>query len=164
MTNFNRNGMLILIVALQLMVMGCGNNSTAESPVAKDAVALSGVTAGKGYFDINLAEANKLALYLNVIKQAHESLITQGVSPNFIIAFRGPSVKLITTTAASADLKAQIAGINSLSNVRMEACAVAAGIFGVDKSTILPDIVPVGNTFISSIGYQAKGYSPILIQ
>lgn len=163
MTNFSRNSLLILIVALQLMIMGCGNDSTVNSPVFKDTVALSGVTAGKGYFDINVADANKLALYLDVIKQTHEGLIAQSVVPDFVIAFRGPSVSLITT-AASTDLQTKIASINSLSNVRMEACAVATGIFGVDNSTVLPDVVLVGNTFISSIGYQTKGYSPILIQ
>jgi peroxiredoxin family protein len=51
-----------------------------------------------------------------------------------------------------------------LPNVRLEACSVATALFGVDNETILPEIVVVGNTFISALGFQAVGYAPILIQ
>jgi len=48
--------------------------------------------------------------------------------------------------------------------VKFEACNIATNLFGIDNETILLEIKVVGNTFISAIGYQTKGYSPILIQ
>jgi len=47
--------------------------------------------------------------------------------------------------------------------VKMEACSVAARLFDVDSKTYLPGIKPVGNTFVSLIGYQAKGFAVIPI-
>lgn len=155
--------LIMLIFALQVLLAGCGSNQAMKAAATKDSIALTGVTTGKGFFDINITDANKLQLYLNVIRQTHEGLIAQGVTPDFVIAFRGMSVTLVTA-AASPELRAQISNIKMLSNVRLEACSVATGIFGVVNATVLPEIVVVGNTFISSIGYQAKGYAPILIQ
>ncbi len=41
--------------------------------------------------------------------------------------------------------------------------AIAAGLFKVDPKTFIPEVKPVGNTFISLIGYQAKGYGLVPI-
>jgi hypothetical protein len=38
---------------------------------------------------------------------------------------------------------------------------VATRLFSVDNATLLPGIEPVGNTFVSLIGYQAQGYATI---
>ena len=43
--------------------------------------------------------------------------------------------------------------------VSFEACLVAAKAFGIEPSSILPEIKQVGNGWISLIGYEAKGYS-----
>lgn len=47
--------------------------------------------------------------------------------------------------------------------VKMEVCLYAANVVGVDPSTILPEIDPVNNGFISTIGYQAQGYSLVRV-
>lgn len=48
--------------------------------------------------------------------------------------------------------------------VRFEACAIATRLFHVDNASMISDVKVVGNTFISLIGYQAKGYAVIPIQ
>ena len=39
--------------------------------------------------------------------------------------------------------------------VKLEACSIASRLFKVDPKTYLPGVKPVGNTFVSLIGYQA---------
>jgi intracellular sulfur oxidation DsrE/DsrF family protein len=47
----------------------------------------------------------------------------------------------------------------SKEGIRFEICMVAVKVFGVEASSILPEIKQVHNGWISLIGYQAKGYS-----
>lgn len=164
--------LVLLALLLCFSVVGCGsdNNSSLSNLGPNDSESLEGVTVGKGFFDINIsvdagspeAAQGKLALYLDVIKQTYEGLEDQNVTADIIVAFRGMAVTLITTSTSD-EVKGLIAELDSL-GVKFEACNVATSLFEVDNSTILQEVKVVGNTFISAIGYQAKGYSPILIQ
>lgn len=141
--------------------------ASAEKP--DDADALKGVEQGRVVFDINIAEPKKLPLYLMVIDETISDLERQGVKPDVILAFRGKAVTLISTDHEKVELtdvpeleKAakQIAALQER-GVRMEACSVATRLFGVDNAALLPGIEPVGNTFVSLIGYQSQGYAMI---
>jgi len=143
---------------------------SADKPA--DTEALAGVTSGKIAWDINMASAEKLQLYLQVMDETYEDLKRQGVEPDMVLTFRGPSVRLITTERSdvSLDEEVQLDGIAEQlqamlkkPNVRVEACSVATRLTGVDPKTLLPGIEHVGNTFVSQIGYQAKGYAIIPI-
>jgi intracellular sulfur oxidation DsrE/DsrF family protein len=88
-----------------------------------------------------------------------------------LLAFRGPAVTLVSTERDRFDLADfdaldqiadHIADLQML-GVRMEACGVACRLFQVDHNTLLDGIKPVGNTFVSLIGYQARGYAIIPI-
>lgn len=137
-----------------------------------DNKALEGVQSAKGLFDINVNTAEKLELYLTVIRKTHSDLERQGQTPNLIIAFRGATVRLINSEvwsfseedqkrlARSAALIKELKGLG----VRIEACSIATSLYKVENSTILPEIKVVGNTFVSLIGYQAQGYSLVPIQ
>ena len=136
-----------------------------------DSDALKGVKEGKVIFDINMAEAKKMTLYLMVIKQTVDDLKRQGVKPDVILAFRGLSVRLITKDREQIELEEfvhhdkiaeQLAELKTL-GVRMEACSVATKLFNVDNQSLLDGIKPVGNTFVSLTGYQAQGYANIPI-
>ena len=145
---------------------------SASATIYSDEKALQGVTKSRTLFDINLTEAPKLELYLSVIKQTQADLVRQGVTPEIVIAFRGASVRLITSETwvfseeeqksleRSAGLLAELAN----AGIRIEACAIATNLFKVDNSTLLPGIEVVGNTFVSLTGYQTKGYTLIPIQ
>jgi intracellular sulfur oxidation DsrE/DsrF family protein len=144
----------------------------ADEKAPLDTAALKGVKSGKGIFDINLSGPEKLPLYLEVIKETHAGLKAQGVKPELVVAFRGTSVKLLSSARAnfSAEQKEALQQSDELIRelaklgVRFEACAVATRLFGVENSSILPGVKVVGNTFISLIGYQSKGYALIPIQ
>ena len=131
-----------------------------------------GITEGKVLFDINMADAKKMTLYLMVIRETVEDLKRQGVKPNVILAFRGLSVRLISerSRANGTDrfdhldkIAAQLADLQEQQGVRMEACSVATRLFKIDNGSLLDGIKPVGNTFVSLTGYQAQGYANIPI-
>lgn len=133
------------------------------SATPNDSAALAGITTGKAFFDVNLAETDRLLLYLKVIEMTQASLKQQQVSPELIVAFRGPAVKLVVKNDSDVKFQRVATLIDRLRSegVRFEACAVATELFGVDNASILPSITVVGNTFISSIGYQSRGYALI---
>lgn len=141
----------------------------ADSP--DDSDALRGVETGKVVFDMNTTDANKTALYLMVIRETVNDLLRQGVKPDVILAFRGPSVKMISKDREQVDpadfenldkIATQLAELQN-QGVRMESCSVATRMLKVDNDQLLDGIKPVGNTFVSLAGYQAQGYAIIPI-
>lgn len=158
----NRINIIALLIAFSLAFTGL---TTTAFAAPNDSVALGDLTEGKILFDINLSDANKLPLYLNVIQQTYDGLENQGVTPDFVIAFRGMAVTFITNDAANVELEAQITALAALPNIRLEACAIATGLFEVDNAEVLTEITVVGNTFISAAGFgsSTKGYATIPI-
>ncbi|MCB1773554.1 MAG: DsrE family protein [Gammaproteobacteria bacterium] len=143
--------------------------TTTASPDDRDA--LNGIGTGKVIFDVNMADAKKMTLYLRVIRETVDDLRRQNVTPDVILAFRGLSVRLISTDRAQMSLE-DFEHLDTIANqlmdlreqgVRMEACSVATRLFGIDNATLLEGIKPVGNTFVSLTGYQAQGYANIPI-
>ncbi len=168
----NRNFRLIRLLASLVLVLLLAATPVLAVPAPDDSDALAGLAGatGKALFDINIGVAPKtfdasmgmLALYLDVIKQTHAGLKSQGLTPDIIVAFRGSAVTLVTDTASVAvkGLITELAGMG----IKFEACNIATKLTGTPNDSILLEIKVVGNTFISAVGYQAKGYSPILIQ
>lgn len=157
-----------LIVGLTLLI----NSPLVHAEKPADRAALEGVTAGKVVWDINMGDPRKLSLYLRVIQETYDDLVRQGVAPDMIFAFRGRSVLLISTEREEIPLEQHIyldevaellADLSKRPGVKMEACSVACRLFGVKAEKLLPGIQAVGNTFVSLIGYQAKGYGTIPI-
>jgi len=156
---------LLLLLGIALLPFA----ALADQP--NDAAALEGVERGKAVFDINNASASSLNLYLAVIRETHDDLVRQGVEPDILLAFRGPAVTLVSTDRARFErtdfdaldqIADHIADLQML-GVRMEGCGVATRLFQIDNNTLLDGIKPVGNTFVSLIGYQARGYAVIPI-
>jgi intracellular sulfur oxidation DsrE/DsrF family protein len=147
------------------------SNNLIAGDIQDDSDALNGVTTGKVIFDINMIEAKKMTLYLQVIQQTIDDMQRQGVKPDVILAFRGLSVRLISKNRENMDLTdfdyldqiAQQLTTLAQQGVRMEACSVATKLFKVDNKSLLKFIKPVGNTFVSLTGYQAQGYANIPI-
>lgn len=160
---------LLSVLAILLLSLGLPQAHSADGP--DDADALQGVTQGRVVFDINVSTPKKLPLYLMVIDETISDLERQGVEPEVILAFRGKAVTLITTDHEDIELTdleyvekaaTQLEALQKRGG-RMEACSVATRLFGVDNGALLPGIKPVGNTFVSLIGYQAQGYATIPI-
>ncbi len=162
---------LMICIFVMLLALAAAGSVVAAEPNDQDA--LAGLTVGKTLFDIDVSdqEASKLVLYLSVISETHQGLLNQNVEPDFIIAFRGTAVRLITRDYGTVGAKEREARetiaylISDLQQkgVKVEACAVATRIFQVDNGNLLPGIKVVGNTFISLTGYQTKGYALIPI-
>lgn len=136
------------------------------TPVANDSHALQGVKQAKGVFLIDFTEP-KTAFYLDIIKGTHAGMPRQGVKPDFVIVYIGPTVKFLTTAPDGelaleheGSLKAIARHAQYLNNpgVRHEVCAVATKVFNVDNATILPSMHLVGDGFISLINWQTQGY------
>ena len=133
---------------------------------ANDNDALRGVTTTKAIFDVHVSKPEKFDLFMQVIKQTHDDLVQQGQTPEFVVAIRGASIRFITTENWSYSeedqklLEKSALLIEDLKGrgVNFEACSVASRLYKVDPQTYLPVIKPVGNTFVSLIGYQSKGY------
>ena len=137
-----------------------------------DADALENVAEGKVVWDITVGNPKKLLVYLKVIEETYDDLVRQDVKPNMVFALRGPVLKLVSSQSLDLELEDEVAHeqvlslLTSLSQkpgVTMESCSVATRLMGIDNETIIPAVKPVGNTFVSLIGYQQKGYALISI-
>jgi len=151
---------LLLLIATQTAI--------AQAPTINDEAALADLKTGKGVFLIDIGDAKKLNFYLEVIQGTHKGMKSQGVEPDFVLVYIGPSVKYLTTSPSEAteqasgdvlmDIESNVAKLAALGGVRQEICAVATRVFKIDNDTLVPGLTLVGDGFISLIGYQAQGY------
>ena len=142
----------------------------ADVPAINDQAALADLKLGKGVFLVDIGSAEKLNFYLEVIQGSHRGMQSQGVKPDFVLIYIGPSVKYLTS-APSTEVEAEAGGtlLEIESNVaklaalgiRQEICAVATRAFGVANDTLLPELQLIADGFVSLIGYQAQGYHQI---
>ncbi len=138
---------------------------------ADDRLALAGLSEGKIAFDLKDGDGKLLLARLDVIDETRQSLIQQGVTPHFILSFRGPATRLVQTDQdkikpEDRELAAKVAAkIKELSTARgvdgFEQCSLAVRQQGTNADKVLPQIRVVGNGFISLMAYQAKGYAYI---
>ena len=132
-----------------------------------DRAALADLKVGQGVFLIDIAEPGKLNFYLEVIQGTFEGMRDQGVTPDFVLVYIGPSVQYLSTSpnaeiedrhgALLMEIESNVEKLAAL-GIRQEICAVATEAFGIDNDTLLPELELVGDGFISLIGYQAQGY------
>ncbi|MBT8125767.1 MAG: DsrE family protein [Gammaproteobacteria bacterium] len=143
---------------------------SAQKPL--DADALSDVNEGKVVWDVTVGSPIKLLLLMKVIEETYDDLVRQDVKPDMVFAFHGPVLKLISSEPLDLPLDEEEAHEEVLDllrefsqkpGVKMESCSIAARLLSIDNDTIMPEVKPVGNTFVSLIGYQKKGYALIPI-
>ena len=137
-----------------------------------DADALRGVSEGKGLFLVDLTRPDKTALYLEIIQGSHAGMKRQGVEPDFVVVYIGPTVKFLTTRpgdelemefgAELARIQKAVKGLGEL-GVKQEVCAIATKVFNIDNDTLPREMKLVGDGFISLIGYQSQGYKLVPI-
>ena len=140
-----------------------------ETP--KDQATLFGLKEVKVAFDLQNGDGKTLLKQLEVIDETRQSLIEQGVKPQFVLTFRGPATTLVQTDQSqikpeNREYVSKIAekihelraadGVNSI-----EQCAVAVRLSGTKPENVVPDVKVVGNGWISLMAYQAKGYGYI---
>ena len=142
----------------------------AEKP--DDADALAGIDTGKVVWDVTLSNPSRLLFVMKVIDETYQDLVRQNVTPDMVFTFHGRVLKLLSSQpqelsldeeSALEELLALIQTMSEKPGIKMESCSIASRILGIDNSTIVPAVKPVGNTFVSLIGYQQKGYAFIPI-
>jgi len=154
---------------VQRLAQATGVIATTQTPDDKEA--LAGLTEVKVAFDITTGEGKGLLSRLRVIDETRQSLIKQGVKPNFVLAFRGPATKLVQTDVQKvkaedlpelAKIAEKIKELSAAPGVHaLEQCSVAIRQQGTAAEKVLRPIKVVGNSWISLMAYQAKGYSYI---
>ena len=157
------------ILALPVALLFLASPATAEAP--NDQKALAGLSDVKAAFDITSGDGKQLLNQLNVIDETRQSLISQGVTPHFVLAFRGPATKLVQIDQSQVkpedrEYTAKIAQkVRELQTARgvesVEQCSVAIRLAGTKPENVLPGVTVVGNGWISLMSYQSKGYGYI---
>ena len=136
-----------------------------------DQAALSGLSEVKVAFDLTNGDGKALLTQLNVIDEARQSLMKQGVKPQFVLAFRSPATKLVQTDQSqikaedrehAAKIAEKIGALRSADGIAsIEQCGVAVRLAGTKPEDVVRGVKVVGNSWISLMAYQAKGYGYI---
>ncbi len=161
MTARSRRTALAAMAAAFLATVG------ARAAVLKDTDALRGLTRAKAVFLIDVNNPQKVGHVLAVVKKTDTGMRSQGVTPAIVVVFVGPDVAFLTRDRrgisymderAVAGIQKEIGGLHGM-GVRFQACGVALKGMDVSPTDVIPTVQPVGNGYISVIGYQTKGYS-----
>jgi len=162
---------VLVILAVVVGTMFSALPALAEKTI-DDSAALDGVKETRSVFLIDFTNPGKTAFYLEIIRGTHQGLIRQGVTPNMVLVFIGETVKYLSTRPEDLLAMEYEDQLNSIAEsskelkklgVRMEVCAVATEVFGVDNDSILPEMDVVGDGFISLIGWQTQGHKLVPI-
>lgn len=160
-------------LTLLLLVLTVSNLASAAEAPLDDRAALTGLTETHAVFDITTENPKKLKFYLELIAESATSVQAQGVKPVFVLAFRGPATRYISSsrhqldpeqTEAADQIAALLDRLAKLPNVTLEQCGVAARVMNVQRDTIHPTVKVVGNSWISLMGYQNRGYALIPVR
>lgn len=155
--NVVRFGLAIMLaIFLTLPNMACAYDDSAMA-------ALKPIPEGKAFFDMNttLMSNEMLPMVLMGVIQTHESLVEQGIKPDFVVSFRGANVAWLTESTSDT-VKGLIAQMDTL-GVQINLCRIPLEWFGVNPATVLPQIKIIDNGWISSMSYQSRneGYAVI---
>ena len=86
------------LMLVMLLMLTCSPSLQAESQL-NDREALAGLKTAKVIFDVRVADLDKLVFNLRLFSETMEGIAAQGVKPEMVVTFRGPTVKLLTATA-----------------------------------------------------------------
>ena len=150
-----------------VLVLCCLQPAAAEE--YRNTRALRHVAVAKAYFDVTSGSPGKLVNQLGFIDKAYDQLAKQGLKPHFVLGFHSAASAYVTK--GSEDYVVGEEEIEGKKKVRalvqrfkakgivMEQCMLAAEVYEIEPDDILPEIDRVKNGYVSTIGYQAKGYS-----
>ena len=131
--------------------------------------ALRQVRVAKAYFDVTSGTPGKLVNQLGFIDKAYDQLAKAGLKPQFVLGFHSAasvyvtkgSEDYVTSDEEIAAKKKVLAWVQRFKakGIVMEQCMLAAEVYEIEPEDILPEIDRVKNGYVSTIGYQVKGYS-----
>lgn len=116
---------------------------------------------GKAFIDLNTSVLTPevLPMVLHGVGVTHQELLDQGITPDFIVSFRGMNTTIISKES-SEQVQMMIADLVD-KGVQMEVCSKALMLSGMTPEEVLPEIQVVENAWISSILHQNQhsGYA-----
>ncbi|GMR05920.1 MAG: hypothetical protein BMS9Abin25_0498 [Gammaproteobacteria bacterium] len=156
-----------ILTLLTLLLTMVAVSAAPQASKPRDTQALQGLSSAKAVFMLNVKDARRMAHVLSVIEKTDKGMRAQGVEPEIVVVFIGPSVAFLTRDRRGISYKDQrnVAavqkGIRKLKalGIRSEVCGVALKGMDIVPADVIPEVQPVGNGFISAIGYQAQGYA-----
>lgn len=156
--------LLIAIAALWLL---------AVPALAGEYAALNGITRLDAVYGFSQGTPKVANTVFVAVRDEYQNDSVRALAepPRTVVVFYGPAVKLISTDrkwwktedVAEVDKFADTIRQMKKEGVTFEVCLYAAKVLGVDPATILPEVDRVGNGFVSVAGYQAQGYSLVLV-
>lgn len=136
---------------------------------AGDYKALKDVKSVKTVFDFRDGNPEYALVHIKLLHDTYKDNAIRAVTekPDFVVVFMASSVKLLSSNREefSPEHKKMLEEMDNIiaamskDGIQMEICMFAANFFGVDPETVSPLISRVDNGWISSIGYQANGYT-----
>ena len=157
------NIVIMSILTVCLLIVTAGNVFSQEYRTMK------GMKYVKAVFDFETGNPQGAVRRLQVIHQAFNDKNIRAITkkPEFVVVFIGPAVKLTSKNRGGViaddqkilDEFASTISEMSKAGIKFEICLIAVKAFGVEPSSILPEIKQVGNGWISLIGYQDRSYS-----
>jgi intracellular sulfur oxidation DsrE/DsrF family protein len=146
--------------------------SAARAAEFDDHDALAGAKEMKVAFDLTAGDAKALLGRLEIIDETRRSLIQQGVTPHFVLTFRGPATRLVQTDTSkikpedrelAVKIAAKLKEMRGAKGVEdLEQCAVAAREQSTRPEDVVSSVKVVGNAWISLMAYQSRGYAYIM--
>lgn len=151
-----------IFFAFVLMLLPAANAFSQE----QEYPAMEGVSSVQTVFDFRVGDPDVALGHLDLIHSMLDdpSITREGKRPEIIVIFIGPSVNLISTDESASATESTIAekiSAMKADGVKFEICMTTAHALDISADSILPEIVQVGNGWISLIGYQHRGYSMI---
>ena len=160
-------------ITIMSILFVCLIVATAGNAFSEEYGILKGLKSVKAVFNFEMGNPQSALINLKLIHQTYKDESIRKVSkhPDFVVIFLGPAVKLVSKnkgafTAEDQKILDEFASTVSAmakDGIKLEICMFAVKVFGVESSSILPEIRQVGNGWISLIGYEAKGYSLVPI-
>lgn len=155
------------VVVSTLIVTGFMSIAGAQASELKDTAALSGLTTAKAVFMIDVNNPRRVGHVLTVVRKTDTGMHAQGVKPEIVVVFVGPDVAFLTKDRRGISYMDEraVSGVQKAvrklkgMGVKLQACGVALKGMDIRPSDVMSDVQPVGNGYISAIGFQAKGYS-----
>ena len=128
-----------------------------------DNSALSGLKSVQAIYDVRTDNEKTLQFIFKVIKDTYDETQAQGVEARYIVSMRGPTIKfLVRSRYGEKEVQQKtVSLINELHQrgIRLEACGYALELFNVEPESLYDQIITIGNSLNSLIGYQTKGFA-----
>ncbi|TAL15497.1 hypothetical protein EPN96_12710 [bacterium] len=155
----------LLIAAAIFLSAGAAN--------AGEYAALKGVNGLDTVFDVSQGNPKIANIVFWAVRDVYqeESVRALPKPPRTVVVFHGPAVKMLSTDRSGfkpeevpeVEKFAETLRQMKADGVTLEVCDYALKVMGVAPASVLPEITHVVNGFVSVSGYQAQGYSVVVV-